>query len=299
MIRLFYTGASSDLKEQRLSVKSLGGFISSSPVDNGVSEAFFSDLSQTSIAQDLPEYRMFALKNEGSSDITNLKIYYEYKEENPSIDISFAAIEPSKSNNNGGACIFTFEKIPNGNSAPIYSQKFYSADSSFASQKVFLATPAITGEKITFLGVQTKASSGNLSLTDTYKLIEKAFKNNENYLVQYVLRTDTTRNPTTGDELTTTTEYLFVKRMVIGENNDPITFTTTPGGNASLKESYNFEGGSDNSQSLGTLKAGAFLGIWLKKTLNEDVILNQPVVPLNKVKQDLGTDAGFNLFFEW
>src|ERR1700748_2969192 len=271
MIRLYYTGATSNLVEQRLSVKSLGGFVSSSPVENAASEAFFSDLSQTSITQDLPEYRLFALKNEGVTDINNLMLFYQYKEANPSINICFSSIKPSMVDVDGN-CQSIFEKINNGNSAPIFSQNWYEADSKFPSQQVFLSTAARMGEVITFLGVETRAAVSDLSLTNTYKLIVNAFKNNQDYLVQYVSRTDTETNLTTGDQREVFTEYIFVQKNVIRENTDPITFTTT--GQATLKQPYFFQGGYDNSINIGTVKAGQYLGIWFKKSLNIDVILN-------------------------
>jgi hypothetical protein len=75
-MRLYYTGASKHLAIQGIPSKSLGGYISSSLVPNGVPGALFSNPTQNEIIKGGTKCVLIALRNITASDVTNVAVYY-------------------------------------------------------------------------------------------------------------------------------------------------------------------------------------------------------------------------------
>ncbi len=294
MIRLFYTGATAYLKEQKSAYLSLGGYPSSSPFANAAFEALFSDISNLSIQQALPETKMLALKNEGAETLSNIRLYYVYPKNN-SLQMFVSAIAPTKRQGDSG-CEYFFEQIPNSRSAPIYSQEFFEANSQYASARVDFTLPAISGEVITLVGVSTTPAPTNLSLDDTYKLVEAAFKNNTTYQAVFTSDPIILVNQV-GEESTTYDKYLLITKKQVGDYTAAVTFSTT--GQVTLKNPSSFSGGFDNYINLGDLKPGEFLGIWFKK----EIIQPDPSVPgecvdMSKVQNSDKVES-IQMYFEW
>ena len=295
MIRLFYTGAASYLAEQRYSIQSLGGYISSSPVTNGVSDGFFSDISSLSLLEKNSEYRLFALKNESGNKIENLRIYYVYPSNNV-IELGISCIKPSKIEKDN--CIqFLFEKISSGKSAPIYSEHFFDASAQFASASLQFNNAAAPGEIITILGTSTPPAPADLSLEDTYEFVEQSFKNNQIYKVKFITEEEVFFNRNNGERTVNYIYTLLISKKDVGIYTSPVTFSTT--GQVTIKESVSFSGGFDNSQSIGTLEDGQYIGIWIKKDILIKEFEKQEILTLEEIQKKYGSVNNIELFFQW
>ena len=78
MISLYYTGGNSYLGENYSpKTTSLGGFISTTPIDSGESNSLFPNISQRDVENKKSFTIAIALKNIGSEVISNLRIWSE------------------------------------------------------------------------------------------------------------------------------------------------------------------------------------------------------------------------------
>lgn len=78
MIKILYTGAPAFLAPQLDSLKSLGGFISSSEVPNDFLNNVFGGLSQMTIQQNKAEIRVIALQNKTGAAISGVSVHFVY-----------------------------------------------------------------------------------------------------------------------------------------------------------------------------------------------------------------------------
>lgn len=77
-LKLYYTGAIKFDQSQTEPIKSLGGFISSTEVPNGLLGNLFGDLSRFTVMQGKAEIRVFAIKNTAVVTKANLKCWFTY-----------------------------------------------------------------------------------------------------------------------------------------------------------------------------------------------------------------------------
>lgn len=73
-MQLFYSGAYAPGKAQPESSKSIGGFISVSPIPNGSLNNIFPDITYDTVKKNLADVRLIVLTNETGSTITNINI---------------------------------------------------------------------------------------------------------------------------------------------------------------------------------------------------------------------------------
>ncbi len=116
-MKLLYTGASQANEEQKDPSKSLGGYISSTLVPNGVLQSIFSAASLLSIQQKKKEVRLIALHNESTIIASNLILTFKL-DEDTICDYKIAIVVPSLDNCNNPS----FERIDSGNSLPYYAE---------------------------------------------------------------------------------------------------------------------------------------------------------------------------------
>lgn len=93
---LFYTGANSFSQAQNVGYLSLGGYISSSEVDNEVLNAIFGSISEYGKhLKNKSEYRIIALYNDGDVALTNLRAWTEsiLTDESDVLDTPFAVLK--------------------------------------------------------------------------------------------------------------------------------------------------------------------------------------------------------------
>jgi hypothetical protein len=72
---LFYTGADTANAPQINAEKSLGGFVSGSPIPNGKLNNLFSSISKSAVLGNKTEIRMIALQNLTGATLSNVSIY--------------------------------------------------------------------------------------------------------------------------------------------------------------------------------------------------------------------------------
>ena len=124
MIAYYYTGADAYNAAQTDKDKSLGGYVSSSPLPNDIVGALFGDISNYTISNKLRETKAVVLKNQTGSDATSITTWFENLSTHPYINLEIAAVSlyedttctPSK---------FSMEQIINMRATPI-SATFYS-----------------------------------------------------------------------------------------------------------------------------------------------------------------------------
>jgi hypothetical protein len=85
-MQLLYTNSTKFNKPQEDASKSLGGFISSSEVQDQLIGNIFGDLSKYGIYNNLNkgEYRCIAIKNDGTTTLTGLDVFFSYPDESQS-----------------------------------------------------------------------------------------------------------------------------------------------------------------------------------------------------------------------
>ena len=87
---LFYTGAVQANFPQNISVKSLGGYVSSTVVPNNLVSNIFSPLSTSDIKSQKKQLRCIVLKNTFQTEVTNVQIFTEIEEDSKSnINLGF------------------------------------------------------------------------------------------------------------------------------------------------------------------------------------------------------------------
>lgn len=88
---LLYTGAESNNKPQPTPSKSLGGFVSNSPIANGVLGNLFPVITKSMIVNDQKQIRMLVLKNTLAVDVNSVRIWTEVAD---SSKLQIAAVAP-------------------------------------------------------------------------------------------------------------------------------------------------------------------------------------------------------------
>lgn len=119
---LLYTGAPSNGGAQINADKSLGGYISSSPVPNGRLDNIFSLVSKSIVLGKKSEIRMIALKNTTGAPVTNVKIYSNVL--GSSVKLKLAAVAPYLNESN----VPVFESVQDGYSLPYQATLDYYLD---------------------------------------------------------------------------------------------------------------------------------------------------------------------------
>lgn len=112
-MKILYTGAISPDTPQNQSIKSLGGFLSNSPIPNGEVGSLFSSVSGI-IKPGFRSIRMIGIRNDELASKTNLKIWATIS--SPELSITLAAMAPALDS----VCNkFFFERIDNPHSLPL------------------------------------------------------------------------------------------------------------------------------------------------------------------------------------
>ena len=265
---MYFTGAQSFGAEQMQHGNSVGGYVSNSQISSGSVNSLMDGLSAKGESDNLSEYVCLALKNNGTKDISNINVYTISPREDNRVKTMIAAVDAATITTKNGVNQFYFDKVDNRRMRPSFIQQFYNVKSSFAYAELELSSPESSGGVITLMGVDTLAAEKNLTIDETYQLVVDAFENNTDYTVTFVNKVVKSINSTIGtneygSEVDTVVKHLLIERNSIGQNTDAVTFSST--GSASLARSYTFGGGTDKSVSIGELKAGEYIGLWLKK----------------------------------
>jgi len=235
-MQLFYSGADKANYDQINPIKSLGGFISSSPVNNGGMNNLFSDLSYIELTERIPQCKAVFLKNVFETEVSEITFFNQNNDPNSIYQI--AIVTPSSSQQ--------IERIYSSTSIPVHAD-FVNFNVVFATCLSTITSAPSGIETISYLG-------RTFDTTPYIDSIEKLI----NYMINMVFKNDLV--------------YSLVK---IGTNQIQIThkdfgvFTEIvqliSSGQAS-SDIVEFADGVDNRiQIPGSLKKDESLGIWLKR----------------------------------
>lgn len=109
---LFYSGAQAPNNPSN-QIQSTGGFISNTPVPNGMINNLFSEITRSTLRQNVNEYKLIVLQNTTGATVNNLKIWTEVQSTWFSLEI--AVVEPVLDTSCNK---YYFEQIPNISSPP-------------------------------------------------------------------------------------------------------------------------------------------------------------------------------------
>ena len=119
MILLYSNSENTDL-EQTDPFKSIGGYVSKSPIGNNINNNIFGEIPYSDFYNEKPEYRLLILKNTFSTTISNINIYIDNISINNIADykIGFSSFGLDNCNNQ------IYEKLASRYSKPFYSSPF-------------------------------------------------------------------------------------------------------------------------------------------------------------------------------
>lgn len=255
-LELYFSGAEEPNTEQKVSDKSLGGYISSSKVPNLRKDVLFGLISYRSTQQQLIETKGLFLKNAGTTK-TNIYFTLIYGEDKQSkLEVAFVTAVDDE----------LIEKISSIRDIP-YTGTFYEPKSVLASALVEIQTAPIIGENITILGVQLNPIE-KATKKDLADKIMSAFENNSTYKA---IRKDEDK-------------VKFVYKTFEAKTS-AVTFSTD--GSATINN-VSFSGFSDGKILISNeLLASKCIGIWFKRTfLKQPVLSNDDLlIQQNKIKE--------------
>lgn len=114
---LFYTGAIKTGQEQKNPALSLGGYISSSIVPNGLVDNLFPDIGLSDLKNNQDQIKVIALQNITGTDLNNFQIYFS-SDSNSFCKIQLGVVAPML----GGDCNCSyFETLQNQYCIPYYA----------------------------------------------------------------------------------------------------------------------------------------------------------------------------------
>lgn len=246
---MFYlTGAQSSLKKsnevtQTDIMKSLGGYISSSPVPNNMINTLFDMVSLKTIKDKSQETICIGLINKLEKTVSDVTLKIITPQE-AICNFKIGAVLADKN-----LCV---ESIENRYSQPL-SVDFFDATFFKASVDVKISKPASTGESISFEPFDVIAyveRGGNFN--GTWNAINKAFSNSEDYTAKR-LTEDTFRIERKDDKLL---EKAF-KPSYLSTDSCELIFLD------------DFKNLKDNEVSLiDSLEPGDGIGIWIQRTIS-------------------------------
>lgn len=178
---IFLTGAESSLVKSEVAPqndasKSLGGYVSSTPVSSGEVNALFDLISSYTLEKRKRETIALGLVNKLPQAVTNviLKIVVD-KENLATFRVAAVALNNS----------MAMEKIANRYAEPM-SAEFHNADFQRASVDIEIINPASAGEEIALypFNVSFEVSEGDIE--GTWNAFENAFSNDSDYDVERI-----------------------------------------------------------------------------------------------------------------
>ena len=178
---LYLTGAETSLAKSQVAVqtdpaKSLGGYISSSPVPNAAVNSLFDLISLETLRTKPKETLAFGLINKLPNSVTNVKIkFISRKEDVSKFRVAAVAIGSD----------YSMEQIPNRYSEPMLAE-FYDASFSRASVDLKVTNPAAPNDEIYLKTFDISVFCESGGIEGTWEAFENAFYNDETYCVERV-----------------------------------------------------------------------------------------------------------------
>lgn len=241
---LYLTGATSSVKKsenvpQTDVSKSLGGYISSSPVPNNALNTLFDAISLKTIKDKQKETICIGLVNGFSQSVKNVSLKIISGKE----DVCRFKVAATMADKN-----LTVEHIPNRYSEPINAE-FYDATFNRASVDVEIVKDGISGETLSFDPFDVIADLEEGGTEGTWNAINKAFSKSEIYSVRRLSKT-----------------RFRIERKDEKEVSEPLSCSVLATENCELKFLGKFENEKANEVLIAEeLKAGDGIGLWVQR----------------------------------
>lgn len=173
---IYLTGANTSLSKssdaaQTDPAKSLGGYISSTPVPNGELNVLFDLISSFTLEKKKKETIALALVNKLDHAVNNVTLKVVVGNENLAT-FRVAAVKPDSS--------LAMEHIANRYAEPLAAD-FYSADFQRASVDIEIMNPASVGEEIALYPFNVVVLVEESGIEGTWNAFENTFSNDETY----------------------------------------------------------------------------------------------------------------------
>ena len=178
---IYLTGADTSLVKsadapQTDTAKSLGGYVSSTPVPNGELNALFDLISAYTLEKKQKETIAIALVNKLASAVTDVTLKIVVGKDNLAT-FRIAAVTLDSS--------LAMEHIPNRYAEPMAAD-FYNADFQRASVDIEITNPASAGEEIALYPFNVSFEVEESGIEGTWNAFESAFSNDSTYEVTRV-----------------------------------------------------------------------------------------------------------------
>lgn len=175
---IYLTGASSSSRlgeaPQTDPMKSLGGYISSSPVPNGATNEIFDLISIRSLKERIANTIAIGLVNKFDTAVNDVKLKMVCQQD-AICDFRVAAVTVDKN--------WCMEHINNRFAEPVNAE-FYDATFFRGSVDVEIVEPGIVGEEIVFDPFDITATVEKAGYDGTFEAINKAFSKSNDYCVK-------------------------------------------------------------------------------------------------------------------
>lgn len=176
---LYLTGANTSLRKsneapQTDTAKSLGGYVSSTPVPSGELNALFDLISAYTLEKKPRETIAVALMNKLTQPIKDVTLKIVVEKDNIAT-FKVAAVALSES--------LSMEHIANRYAEPM-AAKFHKVDFQRASVDIEILNPASIGEEIALMPFDIQFEVEESGIEGTWNAFENAFSNDDNYEIK-------------------------------------------------------------------------------------------------------------------
>lgn len=260
---LYLTGAQNSLQKsadnpQTDPAKSLGGFISSSPVPNSAINSLFDLVSSYSIQKEVKETIAIGLINKFDFPVDNVRIKI-VTDENHECSFKVGAVAVGDN--------YAMESISSRYQEPIMVD-FYNANFYRAHVDLKIESPIGIEEEVALLPFGVTVIGEGIGIEETWRAFSKAFENNETYQIRRI--------------------YIDVFRIErideeVIEPGIQCSYVATGGFRGKFLST--FENKVANSLLLKeTMNPGEALGIWIQRKVRKNIVSNEQLVEEYKKK---------------
>lgn len=244
---LYLTGASSSLAKsseapQNDPIKSLGGYISSSPVPNNSLNGLFDMLSMMTLKNKQKETIAIALVNKFDKSVKNVKLKTLVNKNNIA-KFKVAAVNMDKD--------MLMEHINNRYDEPMQAD-FYDTSFTKASVELEVVAGGEIGDTISLMPFNVTATIENKGIDGTVDAIIKAFYDNENY-----------------SAIKLSNNRIYIESKSEDVVSKPINCISTVVGSADIRFRGEFKNSLNNEVLLcESLLPGEAIGLWIQRSIS-------------------------------
>lgn len=243
-MKLYFSGATAKFASQNDVTKSLGGFMSSTPIPNNRIGALFSGVSMYNLKERLPETMAFFIYNDTGSDITNLTVQqiYQNKLGEPInvCNFDWAVVQPNEN--------FSIEKIGNKMEQP-FNATWFNPETIYQNLELTINEAIDNGSNATILGSTFQINDVE-SIEDTVDAVIAFFKNSLNFRFEKLSEN----------------KILITNLSTTGYIGGVSLISSTQG---AISNTAIFDDIVDGRTIIGDLEDGKAIGVWLRRSFNE------------------------------